>query len=144
MLDICGITVSRTKLHRYDDIRQNGKENRTNAGLIRFLLSGRYAAGRAAFAVAAGIFMLAVISFLSVSMVMANDKPSSYKTSNKYYTSIDIKKNDTLWGIAQQYAQEGSDIAEYIKDIKSINRLSDNNITQGQHLVVYYYSDEIK
>lgn len=88
--------------------------------------------------------VLIVISVFSVRMVMANDKTSGSIQGNRYYTSIDIKKNDTLWGIAKQYAQEGTDIQGYIKEIKSINRLSDDNITQGQHLVVYYYSDEIK
>lgn len=88
--------------------------------------------------------VLTAVSVLSASMVMANDKTSGSFSGNRYYTSIDINKDDTLWGIARQYAQEGTDIPAYIKEIKSINGLSDDNITQGQHLVVYYYSDEVK
>lgn len=113
--------------NRYNNVRECGICNYRRMGFI-----------------AACICMLVAISIFSVSMALASDKQPAHQYSNKYYTSIDIEKNDTLWGIAQQYACSGADIDEYIKNIKSINRLSGDNITQGQSLIVYYYSDEIK
>lgn len=89
--------------------------------------------------ITAFICMVSVIAALSGVIVKANDKVSSHLTADKYYTSISIERNDTLWGLAQQYAPEEADINAYVKDIKAINRLSGDNITQGQNLIVYYY-----
>ena len=89
--------------------------------------------------ITAFICMVSVIAALSGVIVKANDKVSSHLTADKYYTSISIERNDTLWGLAQQYAPEEADINAYVKEIKAINRLSGDNITQGQNLIVYYY-----
>lgn len=131
------------------DIRHNRRFNRKNENRIFDIFTGlrqytEYMLRQRLAGIILCAVVLIVISVFSARMVMANDKTSGNKQGNRYYTSIDIKKNDTLWGIAKQYAQEGTDIPGYIREIKSINGLSDDNITQGQHLVVYYYSDEIK
>lgn len=53
------------------------------------------------------------------------------------YVSIPLDRGDTLWDIAIDYSS-GLDISikEYIKEIQSINNLSDDKIIAGQHLIV--------
>ena len=53
--------------------------------------------------------------------------------SQKYYTSIEIQKGDTLWGIADEYA--GScrmSTADYVTELK------EDVIHSGQHLTIMY------
>ena len=51
--------------------------------------------------------------------------------SQKYYTSIEIQKGDTLWGIADEYA-------ESCRMLKSMNGLKEDVIHSGQHLTIMY------
>ncbi|MCQ5383348.1 LysM peptidoglycan-binding domain-containing protein [Hungatella hathewayi] len=59
--------------------------------------------------------------------------------SQKYYTSIEIQKGDTLWGIADEYA--GScrmSTADYVTELKNMNGLKEDVIHSGQHLTIMY------
>ena len=76
-------------------------------------------------------------------LVWAQDETSSVQTktsSDAYYGSIEIDSGDTLWDIAETYA-EGTDMSvpEYVEQLKSMNRLTDETIYAGQHLTVTYY-----
>lgn len=65
----------------------------------------------------------------------------------KYFTSYQIQYGDTLWEIAQAYHPDStkSEIADVVKEIRSINHLSPyEGITAGEHVVVPYYSTEYK
>lgn len=65
--------------------------------------------------------------------------------SYKYYTSIEIEKGDTLWTIAEEYiTSEYVSIQEYVEDIKEVNNLGDDEIHFGQHLMVPYFSEEVR
>ncbi len=65
--------------------------------------------------------------------------------SDKYYTSIEIGKGDTLWTIAEQYmTSEYGSIQEYVSEIKELNHLGDDAIHSGEHLMIPYFSEEIK
>lgn len=91
------------------------------------------------------VFFVSVFSImLGGIIVKANDGGSVKVASHKYYSSIMIDKNDTLWELATKYAPEGTSTKEYVKELKSLNGLKDDTIKQGQNLFIYYYSDEIK
>lgn len=59
--------------------------------------------------------------------------------SQKYYTSLEIQRGDTLWGIASEYASScGMTTAEYITELKNMNGLKEDVIHSGQHLTIMY------
>jgi LysM repeat protein len=64
--------------------------------------------------------------------------------SYKYYTSIEVKYGETLWSIAEEYldAAHYASIEDYIKEVRRINHLKDDNIIAGRYLVVPYYMEE--
>ncbi len=60
----------------------------------------------------------------------------------KIVASIEIKKGDTLWTIAEDYMTDDYDnINEYILEIKRSNSLSTDTIHTGHYLIVPYYVD---
>ena len=57
----------------------------------------------------------------------------------KYYTSIEIQKGDTLWGIADEYAEScRMSTTDYVAELKSMNGLKEDVIHSGQHLTIMY------
>ena len=63
-------------------------------------------------------------------------------SDTRYYTSITIEKDDTLWSIASLYAPEGVDTGRYVNDIRRVNNLHNDTITAGCSLIIYYYAGE--
>ena len=66
---------------------------------------------------------------------------SQNETLSKYYTSIQVRSGDTLWGYARQYGnrQYYKNSKEYIEEVMAINSLKDDTITAGQHIILPYY-----
>lgn len=63
----------------------------------------------------------------------------------KYYTSIRIEAGDTLWSLADAYADENFKSKEaFIKEVVRTNHLLDDSICEGDYLIVPYYSAEFK
>ena len=63
-------------------------------------------------------------------------------TDIKGYTSIRIKEGDSLWSIAEEYADEHySSIYDYILEIKILNGLTSDNIYADSLLVIPIYID---
>ncbi len=92
---------------------------------------------------AALICIAVIIASLSAVIVEAADSNSSALTSDtRYYTSITIEKDDTLWSIASLYAPEGVDTGRYVNDIRQVNNLHNDTITAGCSLIIYYYAGE--
>lgn len=59
---------------------------------------------------------------------------------NKYYTSIEIKKGDTLWSIAGKYSENsGLTRSQYLKELKDMNGLREDRIQSGRYLTVMYF-----
>ncbi|MBO5209298.1 MAG: LysM peptidoglycan-binding domain-containing protein [Lachnospiraceae bacterium] len=86
-----------------------------------------------------------VITFsISMNGFLSNAKDDSIETSYKYYKSITIENGDTLWSIAEEYmdAEHYDSVNDYIKEVKQMNTLANDNITYGQCLIVPYYSNE--
>lgn len=62
----------------------------------------------------------------------------------KYYTTVSVEDNDTLWSLADRYNNGDEDTASYINNIMQMNDLSSDTIHSGKNLVIYYYSTEIR
>ncbi|WP_077610848.1 cell division suppressor protein YneA [Clostridium sp. Marseille-P2415] len=59
---------------------------------------------------------------------------------DKYYTSIEIQKGDSLWSIAGRYGENsGMTTAQYVKELKNMNGLKEDTIHSGQYLTVMYF-----
>lgn len=59
----------------------------------------------------------------------------------KYYTSVTVNRNDTLWKYATEYSLN-NEYNDYIKEVKRINNMSDDKIVSGMRLIIPYYSTE--
>lgn len=93
-------------------------------------------------------FLVAIFVLLSAILLTGFSIQAEERTDNirnKYFTSITVEENDTLWSIATEYrTEEYNGIDKYIDEIKSINNLNSDTIKTGDTLIVPYYSDEIK
>lgn len=64
--------------------------------------------------------------------------------SYKYYKTIVVGTDDTLWSIAEEYCpEEYHSYQEFIKEVKQVNRIGDT-IYAGNTIIVPYYSTELK
>lgn len=84
-------------------------------------------------------FICALIICVSGSAFLVSAQGLSDDDTHTYYKSIEIRKGDTLWDIAEQTkpADCGS-TAEYVQVLKDMNRLGSDDIQSGQHLIVAY------
>ena len=76
-------------------------------------------------------------------IVKASDDSNKMRTY-KYYTTITIEDNDTLWSLAGRYNNGSEDTVSYVNNLININNLSSDTIHSGKNLVVYYYSTEAR
>lgn len=61
-------------------------------------------------------------------------------STQKYYTSVEVKAGDTLWQLADQYMTDDySSKKEFIAEIVTINSLESEQIYSGCYLVIPYY-----
>ena len=87
------------------------------------------------------VLMIFVFSYHTlISAASSNTDGVSYK----YFTSIQVEAGDTLWSIAEEYADEDhyASNKEYINEVKMMNKLRNDEIVSGQYLVIPYYSYE--
>ena len=67
---------------------------------------------------------------------------ASGKYTEKQYISYEIQNGDTLWSIAENMCQNaGISSASYIKEIRKINHLTSDLITEGNKLVLIQYHE---
>ena len=103
-----------------------------------------------------GIVIFLFLAFLGTSVVTANAKTEprqnqveeNYdedKKSYKYYTTVYVTRNMTLWDIAEEYiTDEYSDKRAYIDEVMEINQLKSDKLSYGSTICVPYYSVEYK
>lgn len=61
--------------------------------------------------------------------------------SRKQIVSVQIKKGDTLWSIADKYITDDyKNMKSYIREIKETNGLSSDTIHEGNYIVIPYFA----
>ena len=93
-----------------------------------------------------------LVGFIGGSVVTANAKTHQEESKvqentvrYKYYTSVYITRNMTLWDIADDYmSEEYSDKRAYIDEVMKINQLTSDKLSYGSTICVPYYSSEYK
>ena len=91
-------------------------------------------------------FMVFTFVFIASSL-MSNAQSDEADFEYKYYKTVTVHAEDTLWDIASaNYSPENyKDMNSYIGEICSINSIADSNsLKAGESLVVPYYSAEFK
>lgn len=74
----------------------------------------------------------------------ANANGGAQEPTYKYYKTIIVGTDDTLWSIAEAYCpEEYHSYREFIKEVKQINNIGDT-IYAGNTIIVPYYSTELK
>ena len=63
--------------------------------------------------------------------------------SYKYFHKIYVESGDTLWSIASENKSDKESTTDYIKEVKSINKLKSDDLYAGQMLVVPYYEETL-
>lgn len=93
----------------------------------------------------AGILIISLAIILGTSIRAFASSHNEKKQIYKYYTSVEVESGDTLWSLADNYiAQYNIDKTDYISEVCSLNQLQDGQIHAGQHIIVAYYSTELK
>lgn len=87
---------------------------------------------------------LIMILSLGAGGFLSKAKAVDTHTNYKYYKSITVSHEDTLWSIAQEYMdiEHYTSIEEYIREVKQMNHLKNDVITYGCHLVIPYYAEK--
>ena len=90
-----------------------------------------------------GIVILAVMIF-SMSGFFSNKATIEAQGSKeKKFTSIQVKKGDTLWTIAKNHmGSEYNSVDEYIDEVCKTNHIYDGEITEDMYLVIPYYKEK--
>lgn len=90
-------------------------------------------------------FVFTAVLLIRSCVIVANAGTKETASNYKYYTSIEIQRGDSLWSIAETYISDEYDsVQDYIDEIKSINHITDDTITQGSYLCVPYYAAKTK
>ncbi len=94
----------------------------------------------------AGKQKMTIIALAAVLLILAGSSIRTLASEGntpvqKYYTSIRVKKGDTLWKIADSYAG-GMSKKEYIREVCRLNHINaDDILRSGDYIVVMYYPD---
>ncbi len=75
------------------------------------------------------------IAIFNSNQVSGNNKI----TYTKCCTNIEVQQGDTLWDYAKEYALDTQDYRDYIAEVKALNNIIDDNIRQGDNIVIIYY-----
>lgn len=92
------------------------------------------------------VVILMILAFLSGffghTLLNARAEEEPLVPQNRYYTSIQLKAGDSLWKIADRYADKSRySTAEYMQELKEINGLKSEAIHSGEFLTVFYYGE---
>ena len=88
--------------------------------------------------------ILAVLIVAAVIVISGRRVVAEEPAQTPYYRSITVRKGDSLWTIAEEYApaSDNRSLSAYVEDLRSINSLRrDAPLQIGQSLLVVYYAD---
>lgn len=88
--------------------------------------------------------MFSIVLLISITLISSNTYAGNFKgnTDNvKVFKSVTIYSGDTLESIAAEYmTDEYSSISSYVREVKSINGISDcTKLIPGNNIIVPYY-----
>ena len=95
-------------------------------------------------------FSIAVVIFVFILMgttIMSSAQSDEFEPEFKYYKSVTVHADETLWKIADSNFSEDNykDLNEYIGEICMINSISDpDTLKAGEAIIIPYYSTEFK
>ncbi|MDE5747742.1 MAG: LysM peptidoglycan-binding domain-containing protein [Acetatifactor sp.] len=92
-----------------------------------------------------GIAVVLVMAFaLSYHALISHANMDLENVSYKYYTSVQIQPGDTLWNLADRYAdcEHYASQEQYITEVMNMNHLDGEDIYAGNYLILPYYSTE--
>lgn len=92
-----------------------------------------------------GVAIVLILSFaLSYHALLSQANTKLEDVSYKYYTSVQIEPGDTLWTLADKFADERHYASQdqYIAEVMRMNHLTGENIWAGDYLILPYYSTE--
>ena len=79
--------------------------------------------------------------FFGKTLVMANEDEDD-AVYNRYYTTIEVEKGDTLWSVAKTYYHHsGMSVREYVYELKLINGMVSDELRAGDMISVEYYAE---
>ena len=85
--------------------------------------------------------LVSALSAIQVHGGTSEEEPRRYK----YFTSVFVERDDTLWDLATEYrTEEYADVREYVDEVMHINHLTDEQLQYGDWITVPYYSSELK
>lgn len=91
------------------------------------------------------IAVVLVLGFaLSYHALLSHANTEIDDISYKYFTSIQIEPGDTLWSLADRYADQEHYAShdQYIEEVMNMNHMSSEDISAGSYLILPYYSPE--
>lgn len=60
-----------------------------------------------------------------------------------YYESVEIKKGDTIWGIAKNNKPQGKTTRIFMDEIYELNQIDHAKILPGQHILIPVFQTDI-
>ncbi len=88
------------------------------------------------------LLMLAAFcsGFFGHILLSAHAEEPATEPKNRYYTSVQLKKGDSLWDIAREYYSESDySLTEYVDELKRMNGLTGDRIHSGEYITVVYF-----
>lgn len=79
---------------------------------------------------------LALALLLAVTVAARAEGPADAALQNTTFVTHTVRSGDTLWDIAMVHAPQGSDVRNFVFDIKAVNGLETSNIQPGQVLQI--------
>ena len=92
------------------------------------------------------MFILIIISMMR--MTAASGQVSGEETAvseesvtSVRYINIQIHAGDTLWDLSCEYKPDDMTVRQYMKQVRKINRMDDNQLTACEYLIIPIYEE---
>lgn len=124
--------MSRTTYMNDRDLRNYRRKRRRQREIRRiFILTGM-------------AIVLVLGLALSYRALLSHANTEIDNISYKYFTSIQIEPGDTLWSLADRYAdrEHYASRDQYITEVMTMNHMSGEELSAGDYLILPYYSPE--
>lgn len=140
MMDRNRIAVmNRSQYNECNDYRNHNIHTRTNHSCKRHIRSQHIVNKETAVKYMILTFAIVMLFCISSFVIVHASERLDKKSMTKYYTSITIESDDTLWDIAQQYNTGNENTVKYINTVKKMNHMSSDTLYSGNNLLIYYY-----